>query len=87
MRQETIVKTYLKFGELTEEQEAHQGNVSFIVNVGNVGNIEYSSEQEAREAFSHWVKLSKASQGRASGEDVELMIDGEPVESYFGDGY
>lgn len=51
--------------------------------VGNVGTT-YNGvlEEEARASFSEYVKLSKESTGRASGEDVTLRHDDRTVEEY-----
>lgn len=56
----------------------------YTVNVGNIGNIDYESEEEARAAFEEYVDQSKSGYGRAAGEDVYLLQDGEIVDEYFG---
>jgi hypothetical protein len=56
----------------------------FIVNVGNIGNIPCDTEEEARKTYQEYVEQSKSGHGRAAGEDVILMINGEPEEEYLG---
>lgn len=56
---------------------------TYSVCVGNVGDMPETSKKAALQSFAQWVKLSKGSQGRASGEDVTLFINGEPVKEYF----
>lgn len=57
----------------------------YEVVVGNVGTV-YSGPdaQDALSTFNVYVEQSKADQGRAGGEDVTLMRDGEPVREYHG---
>lgn len=53
--------------------------------VGNVGTtLVTQSEMEARKEFNAWRRLSIATQGRASGEDVMLFRDGDLVKEYIG---
>lgn len=57
----------------------------FEVVVGNIGRVFSGSERVARKEFNEWVRLAKATQGRAAGEDVALIDDlGEPVREYLG---
>jgi hypothetical protein len=53
--------------------------------VGNIGTV-YSggSALEAKRKFTTYVKQSKSGVGRAGGEDVTLMRDGEPVREHYG---
>ena len=55
-----------------------------IVNVGNIGNIGCSTLDEAKTTFNDYVKQSVAGTGRASGESVFLMIDGEIYQEFIG---
>ncbi len=64
-------------GAITERQE-------FSVLVGNVGSIACENKIDAEKSFNEYVEMSKAKYGRASGEDVYLMEDGEPVKEYWG---
>jgi hypothetical protein len=57
----------------------------FEVIVGNIGTV-YSggSRSEAMKKWTTYQLQSKAGYGRAGGEDVTLMADGEPIKEYFG---
>jgi hypothetical protein len=57
----------------------------WVVNVGNVGNISCKDEAEARSTYQEYVSQSKGGKGRAAGEEVNLLHDGEPVETTPGD--
>jgi hypothetical protein len=50
----------------------------YYVNVGNVGNLEHPNIRAATKCYREYVKISKAGLGRAGGEDVCLMVEGEP---------
>ncbi len=54
----------------------------YVVNVGNIGNIECASKKEARTTYLTYVADSKLCYGRASQEDVYLLLDGEPVQEF-----
>ena len=59
--------------------------MNYEVIVGNIGNV-YSGN-DAKEANDIWYEYSNQSAnnyGRAAGEDVILMRDGEPLGEYFG---
>jgi len=56
----------------------------YVVNVGNIGNITCETMAEAEKTYKEYVSQSKSGKGRASGEDVILMVDGEPMKEYFG---
>ena len=46
--------------------------------VGNVGTVyEGTNGFTAKQLYEYWVRLSKGSQGRASGEPVTLLRDDE----------
>lgn len=52
--------------------------MSYEVLVGNVGNVySGSSEAEAREVFGEYARQSTTRCGRAAGERVTLLVDGE----------
>ncbi|MCP3678553.1 MAG: hypothetical protein GY721_13515 [Deltaproteobacteria bacterium] len=50
----------------------------YQVIVGNVGTV-YDGDgyHESLEIYSHYKKASKSGVGRASGEDVALVVDGD----------
>ncbi len=53
--------------------------------VGNIGCV-YRGHNgfEARKAFNIYRSQSKKGYGRAAGEDVGMLRDGEPHDSYWG---
>lgn len=55
--------------------------------VGNIGTVYHGhSESKARTTYLNYVHQSQAAYGRASGEPVTLLRDGEPVKEYaYGD--
>lgn len=58
---------------------------TYEVLVGNIGTV-YSgpSSTVARREYAAYVRLSKQSTGRASGEPVTLFVDHEIVKEYTG---
>ena len=56
---------------------------AYEVIVGNIGTV-YSGDDmaEAKSTYESYVADSKADYGRAGGEDVTLMVDGEPDSDY-----
>lgn len=57
----------------------------YEVIVGNIGTVARDvSEKEGVDLFGHYVWHSRNGVGRAQGEDVTLMLDGEPVMEHFG---
>ncbi len=58
----------------------------FTVNVGNLGNIEAATLEEAKDLFQHYVEQSIAGfSQRVAGENVSLLDeDGEPINEYLG---
>jgi hypothetical protein len=57
----------------------------YEVYVGNLGCVHRgSSKKEADTTYAQYVKASKSGSGRAGGEGVQLMVDGEPVKEHFG---
>lgn len=57
----------------------------YSVIVGNIGNVFYGSDYtEARRTFKEYVLLSKLLYGRAAGESVYFMQDGELIREYTG---
>lgn len=64
------------------------GKHEWEIIVGNVGSV--LTTRNARDGLStyqDYVCLSKCDAGRASGEAVVLLKDGEPVREYHGLGY
>ena len=57
---------------------------TYTVNVGNVGNIEYTSKKLALDCYNTYVTQSKDMYGRASGEDVYLFQNDEIIKEYYG---
>jgi hypothetical protein len=57
---------------------------SWEVTVGNIGNVYSGNGTEARRVFAEYRAQSVANCGRASGEDVTLWKDGEPVQEFTG---
>ena len=57
----------------------------YEVIVGNIGTV-YSGPNgfEAHTKFQVYAGQSKTGYGRASGEDVTIMRNGEPIKEYFG---
>lgn len=58
---------------------------NYEVLVGNIGCV-YSEESRglALRVYRDYVDISKAGAGRAAGENVTLMINGEPEVDYVG---
>jgi hypothetical protein len=64
--------------------EVHAGDRWEVV-VGNVGTVfDGTRESAARQTYKDYVIKSKSNNGRAGGEDVTLMKNGEPVAEHFG---
>jgi len=53
--------------------------------VGNIGVIECESLQDGKIVFEDYVSKSSKGIGRAAGEDVALLVDGESFWDYLGD--
>ena len=56
----------------------------YSVNVGNIGNIACKDRQEAFSTFDEYVRQSESNQGRAGGESVFILVNGEPVKEFIG---
>lgn len=56
----------------------------YVVNVGNIGNMEYRSKKLAEECYTTYVTLSKTNQTRAAGESVVLFCNNEIIKEYIG---
>lgn len=55
----------------------------YEVIVGNIGRVHTgNNRREANKIYREYVKDSAQSTGRASGEQVTLFEDGEPVRAY-----
>jgi hypothetical protein len=51
--------------------------------VGNIGKVYDGNDgEEARKNFVHYRELSQNSNGRASGENVTWLVDGEVYKEY-----
>jgi len=84
---ESIAKAKAEIDKLVTSDRrltAKDATDEYEVNVGNVGNISCSSKSEALSRFDEYVRQSKASSGRASGEDVVLLKNGEIIKEYNG---
>ena len=58
----------------------------YEVYVGNIGRVyDGGSNLEASKTYAHYVKLSKAGSGRAAGESVVIMKNGEPEREFAGE--
>ena len=57
----------------------------YAVLVSNIGIVADNLNNPilARKEYGDWVKAAKAPQGRAAGESVTLLKDGEPELEYF----
>jgi hypothetical protein len=59
-----------------------------MVVVGNIGTVVDSKEKGAytiaRKAFEEYRQMSKDGYGRAAGEDVTWLMDGEPYREFVG---
>ena len=57
----------------------------YSVVVGNIGEVESCNDRvTASRVYNEYVALSKRQTGRASGEDVTIMDNGEPIREYIG---
>ena len=57
---------------------------AYAVIVGNLGTVfDGANQRKAIRAFREYVSQSKAGYGRASGENVTLTRDGEPMREFF----
>jgi len=86
-----------KSGKVYFEDRANRSDVSrvaqlkrgggagreYIVSVGNIGNIQCKTLKEAEETYKEYVRQSESESGRASGEVVQLLINGEPAREHF----
>ena len=59
--------------------------MTYEVLVGNIGTV-YSGgcHRFADEHFTEYVRQSKTGNGRAGGEDVTILRNGEPITEYIG---
>ena len=75
-------KTYTGRVRAVEDERPY---VRWEVIVGNVGTVfDGTREAAARVEYKNYVILSKSGNGRAGGESVTLMKNGEPVDEHFG---
>lgn len=54
----------------------------YTVCVGNVGNMEYTNKKLAIDCYKTYVTLSTNNQTRAAGENVTILLNGEPMPEY-----
>ena len=60
--------------------------MKYEVIVGNIGTVhEGQSGSEAKRVFAEYKDQSKSGYGRASGESVTILEDGEPILEHFGE--
>ena len=57
---------------------------SYVISVGNIGNITATSNKEANRIYKEYVRQSINNEGRASGEDVTLLINDDIVREFEG---
>lgn len=56
---------------------------NYEIIVGNIGQVhDCTNAKEALAVYTEYVNQSSASYGRAAGEDVTIMRDGEPWREY-----
>lgn len=55
---------------------------SYSVLVGNIGAIDCDSRKQANQTFEEYRDQSRINYGRAAGEPVQMLVDGEPVREY-----
>lgn len=59
--------------------------MKYQIVVGNVGTVKDTDNQaEALYMFEVYKAYSQTNYGRTAGEDVTLLVDGEPVKEYYG---
>ena len=59
---------------------------NYQVIVGNIGTVyDGSNQTKANGIYDEYVQMSKDNYGRAGGESVTLMEDGEPIAEHFGE--
>ena len=56
----------------------------YIVNVGNIGNIECITKSKAIEVFNLYKEKSIANIGRGAGESIALFENDNIIKEYFG---
>jgi hypothetical protein len=59
--------------------------MKYTLNVGNIGNIDYSNKKEAVKDFKEYVNQSKSGKGRAAHEAVILFKGDNIIMEYPGD--
>ena len=65
--------------------EADSKNTVYSIHVDNVGTVDtFKSRKEAVKEYLIWMEESSKPYGRASGESVYLLRNGEPVCEYIG---
>lgn len=57
--------------------------MQYQVIVGNIGTVyDGADEAQAESKYTEYVKQSESGQGRAGGERVTIMADGEPIKEH-----
>lgn len=78
-------KTFRAKGKVVSFWAKKNPKHDYEVYVGNLGCVHRgSSKKEADTTYAQYVKASKSGSGRAGGEGVQLMVDGEPIKEHFG---
>ena len=72
------------WGSRMLDEEDNEDKSVYSVSVGNVGNIACADKAEAEKTYAEYVEQSNSDSGRASGENVSLMKDGEPIKDHVG---
>lgn len=57
---------------------------TYVVNVGNVGNMEYTNKRLALDCYTTYVTLSRTNQTRAAGESVVLFENDNIIMEHVG---
>ena len=72
-------------GRIVTETERREEEMKYSVIVGNIGTVcETDSLETAHSVFNEYTEQSQSDYGRAAGEDVSLLEDGEPIEELIG---
>ena len=61
-----------------------QAKKIYVVNVGNIGNMEYTNKKLAIDCYKTYVTLSMNNETRAAGESVVLFCNDDIVMEYQG---
>lgn len=79
------VKVFVSPGVMAKIKRVKNPKSEYSVVVGNIGTVyDGSNKTAALKAYNTYVKQSKSMVGRAGGEEVNLMQDGEPIKTHYG---